>query len=254
MESVQRRKFMSSLAGIGSATAISGNLIGEGRANPGSPEFDPTDEEEVAEYISEFFERVQNRKQRVQSFKKGDAEARGLEEEVRSLSNEQKEAIQEYMENYASIEYNTGFWFSSTENQEVSTTSEWSRGKYTESISAEVTVPNPNPLLPDPRFHAFDYSQTLEWYYNGDEVKDADVSTTPNGKYYVIVGWNFKEDKEKSLDPHPENYYVESHTQAIFNRMAFADFVTPRNDYATIKAAGYRNGNGRTVKKTVNGN
>mgnify|MGYP000698831148 CR=1 FL=1 len=261
---MRRRELLKSVGGIGAlGNDIAKNAVGRGCTAPSLERgFRPNRRREAAQYLYDLFNRIEELDVQPTELEPADNHVGEVEDLVATLSSDEKESLQQYIRKNIEISFNVNNEKSNNIHELQRYVGELSsRGSYTASLSATLSVPVCVPVTTlwggtitkcyNKQFHAFDYEQTLQWYYDNESVSNARKDSTGNGSYYVLVGWNYKGDSDSWLRYHPDDYYVESYTQGEFDRIAFSDYVTAQKDYAELHLVGHRMGGGRTEDKNV---
>jgi len=201
----------SALKLIGSSVATIGSA-GLAAAKPGSdptPDtgFDPSSREETAEFVHNSFKYGEQ---------KSDYEVSSLPSDLREdLTQQQKTAISEYLQSYAELkfEFDTPWSVSSASEDEVSTTSEYAEYSYTISTMISVPVSGGFYCCYRDEYDAYDFTHSLEWFYEDDEVQSGTATCDGDGNSYGIVNWVYEGRDAYNKELHPDGYYVKTFRQ-----------------------------------------
>ena len=189
---MRRWNLIKAIGGLGSSAVMSTHAVVNARAESGLPtDFDPSNKEEVSRFLNELFTQIEELRQFREEVQQGKGKMGELENEIQSLSVPQKEAVKAICRTSQKWNFGIETQHPVDEESDLSTNSNWQRASYKTTVSAEITIPVcccGGVVYTGKDFDDFDYTQKLEWFYDGSEVKNVTQTVEADSKYYGVVG------------------------------------------------------------------
>lgn len=232
-----RRRVLKTLGAGLTGLAVIGNAQAAEDQSLDKTDFDPSDRQEVLDFIAQTFE---------DGASKSDEEVRSLRSTLRSrLSEDQKKSIGKAWEEDIEITAEKRVDKDPLAKPDDVKAQEWEDYSYT--IAAHITVPLCPTVPPgcyEEEFHAYDFTHELEWFYSDGEVTSGTASTNGNGNTYPLVYWRYEGVEGSSKEFHPDGHYVKTWRQGKVVQHLGADFGPSENQYPECWLQGDNNGFG----------
>ncbi|AGB31887.1 hypothetical protein Natpe_2058 [Natrinema pellirubrum DSM 15624] len=252
-----RRSILKAIPVSGLAISATGTAAANHRdCNQYLPDttFDPTENKEVARFVKQSDQNVQEVENIVQNKAIEKSILNDLNKEVANdLSSEQIEAVNELLsEGEMVVEHTSSA--QTVEESTVSATSVQSSavGKpasYKDSAKAKIKVP-----VIDYSVHAFTFTHSIEWEYNpGKTVKAMNASASGKGRIVPPAKWNYEGNEDKKITKRADGNFFVSDATGKFDRCAITKtglscLVTDR---LYTRLSGDWNGTGKRLRKNL---
>lgn len=210
--------------------------------------FDPSDEREVARFVSSTFDWSNEVHDRVATTAEAETTIKRHRDAVRNdLSDKQLTAVQDFLKRLDIILENPNERSILQQNADVSPQS---CNNYTDSVKGYIHVPYVGNTL-----HAFTFEIDIGWCVDNNKVINVVPSNTGNPQKYLLVNWDYRGLADESLTFHPDKYYAISYQKGKYKRclITSSGLTCVSTDYGWVEAVVYNDRSRRTIDKGASG-